>query len=286
MGLSRSTTAEKAMTTRVVCWLLAACCAAICPRGLSAEDAPVVALERITDTPRRAERHTPIDAEFWKQLAPRPRDLWGETKETFWGWNLGYVAATAGLAGGLAFLDNDMQKPWRRGDQLLGNDLCNIGDVVGNPGVQAGVMGLTYTLGQLIGDQKLTQTGKSMAETMIFTSLTTLALKGAFHRERPDDSDHLSFPSWHASATFGNATVLAEYYGWKAAVPAYLISIFVAWTRIEDNKHFVTDTITGAAIGCIYGHAVSRYNMRTHSNISVEPVLTNDGPGVQASVRF
>jgi len=231
-------------------------------------------------------RRTPLDVEYWRQLAPRPQDLWGETKETFWGWNFGYVAATAGLAGGLAFLDTDMQKPWRRGDELLGHDLTNIGDVVGNPGVQAGVMGLTYTLGQFIDDPTMTQAGKSMAETMIFTSLTTLALKGIFHRERPDGHDHLSFPSWHASATFGNATVLAEYYGWKAAIPAYLISIFVGCSRIEDNSHFVSDVVTGAAIGCIYGHAVSRYNMRVHPNVSIEPVVMEDGPGVQASMRF
>jgi len=197
-----------------------------------------------------------------------------------------YVAGTAGLAGGLAFLDDGMQRPWRRGDEILGHDIVKIGDVVGHPGVQAGVMGLAYTLGQALGDEKLTMAGKSMAETMIFTSLTTIALKGAFNRKRPDGSDHLSFPSWHASATFGNATVLAEYYGWKAAVPAYLVAIFVAWSRIEQNKHFVTDSITGAAIGCIYGHAISRYNMRVHPNFSIEPVVNMEGPGVQASLYF
>jgi len=264
--------------------VLGGVCALLAPGSLSARDASEESLPDAASPPRL--RHTPLQAEFWKQLAPLPRDLWGETKETFSGWNLAYVAATAGLAGGLAFLDADMQRPWRRGDELVGRDLCDVGNMVGHPGVQAGVMGLTYTMGQLIGDEKLTQAGKAMAETMVFTSLTTLALKGAFNRERPDDSDHLSFPSWHASATFGNATVLAEYYGWKAAIPAYLVSIFVAWTRIEDNKHFVTDTLTGAAVGCIYGHAVSRYAMRTRSGVAVEPVIMIGGPGVQASVRF
>lgn len=253
---------------------------------LTADARLIPAAEEAPAPPKGVVRHTPIDLDYWRELAPRPRDLWGETKETYWSWNLAYVAATAGLAGGLAFLDADMQKPWREGDQLLGRDLCKIGDVVGNPGVQAGVMALAYTLGQLTGDEKLTQTGKSMAETMIFTALTTLALKGAFNRERPNGHDSLSFPSWHASATFGNATVLAEYYGWKAAIPAYLISIFVGWTRIEDNSHFVSDVVAGAAISCIYGHAVSRYNMRVHPNLSIQPVLMEGGPGVQASVQF
>lgn len=264
----------------------ALCVLCIC----AASVAGVVAAEEATPDASAASsaphRRTPADAEFWKELAPRPADLWGETKESFRGWNLAAVAATAGLAGGLAFLDADMQSPWRDGDTLLGEDLCSIGDVVGHPGVQAGVMGLTYTLGQALGDEKLTRTGKSMAETMIFTSLTTIALKGIFNRERPDGDDHMSFPSWHASATFGNATVLAEYYGWKAAVPAYLISAFVAWTRVEDNKHFVSDVVAGAGIGCIYGHAVSRYNLKIHPAVSIEPALLKDGAGVQARARF
>jgi hypothetical protein len=234
----------------------------------------------------RQGRLTPFDYEYWRYLAPRPGDLWGETKETFRGWDLAFVVASAGLAGGLAFLDNDMQKPWRKGDEILGQDITKIGDVFGNPGVQAGVMGFTYTLGQVIGNEKLAQCGKSMADTMVFTALTTIALKGIFNRERPDGEDHLSFPSWHASSTFGNATVLAEYYGWKAAIPAYLVAVFVGWSRIEDNKHFVSDVVAGAAIGCIYGHAVSSYMKRKADRIAIEPTMTDKGAGVQASVRF
>ena len=232
------------------------------------------------------ERISPFDARYWRFLAPKPKELWGETKETFTGWNLGAVAAAAGLAGGLAFLDNDMQRPWRRGDELLGQDITKFGDVFGHPGVQAGVVGLVYTAGMMRGDEKMAEAGKAMADTMIFTSLTTLALKGIFNRTRPNNDGGLSFPSWHASAVFGNATVLAEYYGWKAALPAYLAAVFVAWSRVEDNKHFVDDVVTGAAIGIIYGHAVSRYRMNIPAGISIEPVVMKDGPGVQASVRF
>ena len=245
------------------------------------------AQEKVEVHTRGGTRLAPWDYEYWHYLAPRPRDLWGETRETFSGWSLAAIAATAGLAGGLAFLDNDMQKPWRRGDELLGHDITKIGDVVGNPGVQAGVMALTYTVGQLIGDDKLAEAGKAMAETMIFTSLTTLAVKGIFHRYRPNgDREIGSFPSWHASATFGNATVLAEYYGWKAAIPSYLVALFVAWSRVEDNKHFVSDVVTGAAIGCIYGHAVSRYRMKNPHGITIEPVVLDEGAGVQARVEF
>jgi membrane-associated phospholipid phosphatase len=264
---------------RLVIGLLVVVAAASGTRIAGAEDDENVSEAR----PRRV---TPLDYEYWRYLTPQPRDLWGEIREAFWGWNLVAMVATAGTAGGLAFLDNDMQKPWRRGDEILGQDITKIGDVFGNPAVQAGVMGATYTLGQFMGDDKLSETGKAMADTMIFTSLTTIALKGIFHRERPNDSDRLSFPSWHASATFGNATVLTEYYGWKAAIPAYLLSIFVGWSRIEDNKHFVSDVVAGAALGCIWGHAVSSYYKKKERLFSIEPVVMREGIGAQVSKRF
>lgn len=51
-----------------------------------------------------------------------------------------------------------------------------------------------------------------------FTGLTTLGatylLKFAVHKERPDHSNNLSFPSGHTSVTFANAAFVQRRYGW------------------------------------------------------------------------
>ena len=47
-----------------------------------------------------------------------------------------------------------------------------------------------------------------------------------------------------------------------------------------------SDVVAGAAVGCIFGHAVSRYNLRVHPAVSIEPVLLDEGAGVQARARF
>ncbi|MCX6356674.1 MAG: hypothetical protein NT045_02160 [Candidatus Aureabacteria bacterium] len=64
------------------------------------------------------------------------------------------------------------------------------------------------------------------------------------------------------------------------------MAIFVGWTRIEDNKHFVSDVVTGAAIGRIYGHAVSLYHLSADRPIAIEPVVMDNGAGVRARVNF
>jgi membrane-associated phospholipid phosphatase len=82
--------------------------------------------------------------------------------------------------------------------------------------------------------------------------------KAGFHRLRPDGEGHGSFPSGHASDSFMFATIFAEHYGWKAALPGYAVAAYVAATRLEERKHHLTDVAAGAAIGYLIGHTVSR----------------------------
>ena len=64
-------------------------------------------------------------------------------------------------------------------------------------------------------------------------------------RTRPN-GDPRSFPSGHASATFATATVLHRHYGWKLGLPFYLLGVYTAASRIQDKKHWLTDTVMGA----------------------------------------
>ena len=76
------------------------------------------------------------------------------------------------------------------------------------------------------------------------------------HRERPDGSDHQSFPSGHASVTFATATVIERHLGWRKAVLGYAIASYVAMSRIHDNQHYLSDVVFGAAVGTIAGRTV------------------------------
>jgi len=87
----------------------------------------------------------------------------------------------------------------------------------------------------------------------------TNALKFATQRERPNhESAKLSFPSGHVSSTFALATVLQQRVGWKAGVAAYGFATYTAWTRVRDDRHWVSDTVFGGALGVAVGRAVVR----------------------------
>lgn len=79
-------------------------------------------------------------------------------------------------------------------------------------------------------------------------ALTTAGLKSAIKSRRPDDSDNDSFPSGHTTNAFSGASFLDHRYGWRYGVPAYLAASFVAFSRVDADKHRVQDVVAAAAI--------------------------------------
>ena len=87
------------------------------------------------------------------------------------------------------------------------------------------------------------------AASNIGTVALTYAFKYGVGRLRPDGSDYKSFPSGHSSVAFATATMYQMWYGWKAGVPAYAFAAITAFQRLDDNRHWLSDVIMGAAIG-------------------------------------
>ncbi len=81
------------------------------------------------------------------------------------------------------------------------------------------------------------------------TVALTYALKYGVGRLRPDGQNRKSFPSGHASVAFATATMYQMWYGWKAGAPAYAFAMITAFQRLDDNQHWLSDVIMGAAIG-------------------------------------
>ena len=99
-----------------------------------------------------------------------------------------------------------------------------------------------------------------IAQAAIITNVYTTALKSAAQRNRPDASDRLSFPSGHTSGAFAMASVVDAHYGPKVGIPAYAAAAAIGLSRIESNKHHLSDVLAGATIGYLVGHSVSKSN--------------------------
>lgn len=84
---------------------------------------------------------------------------------------------------------------------------------------------------------------------------------GPFHKRLNDANgsyENSSFPSGHSTVAFAVATVFASEYKDYPLVPviAYTTASLISISRITENKHWVTDVVTGAALGFITGKMV------------------------------
>lgn len=79
-------------------------------------------------------------------------------------------------------------------------------------------------------------------------------LKHTTNVMRPDGTDNHSFPSGHTATAFMAATMLAKEYGHHSpwiSIGAYSVAAATGMMRVANNKHWLSDVMTGASIGII-----------------------------------
>ncbi len=114
---------------------------------------------------------------------------------------------------------------------------------------------------------------KQFSGAMLISQGTTLGLKLAIDKERPNGECCDSFPSGHASAAFTGASYLHMRYGFKYAVVAYAGAVYVGYSRVYAKKHYTEDVIAGAAIGIASSYLVTSKRHR----VSVFPMFSERG---------
>ncbi len=192
----------------------------------------------------------PPSISFASVLANVGRDLWRlPSVET---------AITLGAGGALALAVAPADRRLTdsaRTSHLLDRTL-EAGDPLGSGWVQAGGALGTYVIGRVVGEVRVQEVGADLMRAQIVNSILTHSLKVSVGRTRPDGTAH-SFPSGHASATFASAAGLRRHLGWKVGLPAYGVAAYVAASRLQENRHYASDVIFGAAIGIVAGRTVT-----------------------------
>ncbi len=153
------------------------------------------------------------------------------------------------------------------------------GKYLGGSLVQVGGAFATYGIGKLSKHQGIELLGRDLVRAQVVTQSLTAGVKLLVRRERPDGSNQASFPSGHSSGTFATATVLQRHYGWKVGVPAYTVAGYVAASRMNEGKHYLSDVVFGAAVGILVGRTVT-LEIR-NARFAVSPTLAPGGIGIQ-----
>ena len=127
-------------------------------------------------------------------------------------------------------------------------------------------LALTYGL-KATGYQGRSQWGRLLASNALSGAIMAAIVNGIKYtaaEERPDGSTCNSFPSGHTATAFMAATILHKEYGltrslWYS-VGGYTVATGIATFRVMNNRHWVSDVLTGAGIGILsteLGYAIS-----------------------------
>jgi len=105
---------------------------------------------------------------------------------------------------------------------------------------------------------------------MVSNGLITVGMKRAFGRERPNGSCCDSFPSGHTSHSFTMASIANELYGKNIGLISYGLATLVAVSRMNDEKHYLSDVIFGAGLGMAVGRAFAKnYQKFEETNVQI-----------------
>lgn len=151
-----------------------------------------------------------------------------------------------------------------------------VGGELGNSFLHAGLALGTYAIGRLADKPAAAHVGADLIRAHLLTGLLTHSLKLAVRRDRPvNDTDHVgthSFPSGHSAAAWTSSTVLWRHLGWKAGLPASALAAYVSTSRLQQNQHYMSDVLFGAAIGVASARTVTFGHGRRRLSITPAPV--------------
>jgi membrane-associated phospholipid phosphatase len=192
-----------------------------------------------------------------------------------------------GAATGIAFaFDDDVRDAVGNPGSSFGATLESIGGFT----VIGSAVGGLFVAGRIAHPPRFRAMTYDMLEATLITVGVTELLKPVVGRERPDGSDNKSFPSGHASLDFAVATVAQLHYGWKVGAPCYAVAGLVAYSRLVQDVHYLSDVTAGATIGVVVAFAVLHTNRRpladgAASGWTVAPILAKDTYGLQVTLR-
>ncbi|MDP4174187.1 MAG: phosphatase PAP2 family protein [Bacteroidota bacterium] len=142
-------------------------------------------------------------------------------------------------------------------------------------------------------------------KSLVYTYTLTEFVKNWTYRQRPDSSDTKSFFSGHSSTSFAAASFLfLEFNDYlnekmpertlpKFAAKFVSFSIlygwasFVAYSRLKDNKHYLSDVLIGALAGTAISNIVY-YSYITNKNkaLSINLGMVNNSPSLSFLISF
>lgn len=166
------------------------------------------------------------------------------------------VPAVIGSAATASFLPFDEEiSDAIRGDA---EDLGDAGQALGGPVAFTSLTGGLLLAVPFVENARYRAFVFSLTQGLVLNNTLLVSLKAAAGRTRPNQENDRSFPSGHTANTFLLATVSSHYYGPKLGIPFYALAVLIGVSRLEKGKHYPSDVVFGATLGCLSARAAVR----------------------------
>jgi membrane-associated phospholipid phosphatase len=216
------------------------------------------------------------------------------------------AAAAVGGVALLSVLDEPVQRAVQRSRSESSDDLAEVFRQEGEPFYYAGLSLGLVGVGLVTQEDGIRRAGLRVTTALVVSGVTVQVLKVVIGRSRPNagrgaydfhpftssqDSNGVStsgsLPSGHVAAAFTVATSLADDIDSPIAdVLLYTAATGTAWSRMNDDRHWLSDTALGAILGITSAKLVNG-RWRIFNLTPPSFLLTPSGaPAVGMSVRF
>lgn len=194
-------------------------------------------------------------------------------------WSIVGLTATSTLL--LMQFDEEVRDQVLMTRENINNLPAELGRIWGEPYntlLIGGVNALSGVLNNIYMNKKV---AFEIYQSAIYTGLTTMLLKTIFGRSRPytnegsfsfspinfSGDDEWSLPSGHTSLGFSLSTVLSENSknDWMKVL-YYVPALLTAYSRVYQDKHWLSDVFLGAVIG----YTIGKWTVKIHKK--------NEGP--------
>lgn len=169
------------------------------------------------------------------------------------------AAAVGGLSA-LMLLDHPVQRYAQHNSGTGADNVARVVRHFGQPEVFGAVTVGLVAAGLIAHRPEVARAGGRLAASLVLAGAATQAGKYALGRPRPEQSldadgytpfsGQVAMPSGHSAVAFALAASLADdiHRPW-ATVGLYGMATAVAWSRVNDNRHWLTDVTAGALVG-------------------------------------
>jgi membrane-associated phospholipid phosphatase len=183
----------------------------------------------------------------------------------------GFSAVTAGSF----LLDDETRTVMLNNRNKVFDGLARVGFSYGAPQYAIPGAAVFYISGLIAQDEWLRTTGLMMAESLINIGIIQIPARIIAGRARPLTGEkntsfilftgygqfRSSFISGHAAVAFSLSTILAEQIDnvW-AAIGLYALASLTPLSRLYEDKHWLSDTVIGSAMGVFIANTVINYH--------------------------